>query len=275
VGKKFRYRAATAVLAISRTSLRDHGFEAGIASRANILSTFRIKWKFPATAADGRTIPLNPFPYRTKRGNILFPSAGHAWIMRDELLAGIKWIRKFFGEREDTENMITVEEWSEFVPGNDEKPYAFVQVLYEMWREAKSKKEYDIVEKAIKLTINSLYGKTVQSVGGTEDAPPSCACPYYGSAVTAHCRARLLEAALIDPYAVVTIMTDGLVTTRELMGLPRAKEVFEEEPPPGLPSILEIGNLNAWQAVFSYSPESTASFTKAARPRIGRGALIP
>jgi DNA polymerase elongation subunit (family B) len=41
-----------------------------------------------------------------------------------------------------------------------------VAELYEMRRVAKSKKEYDIVEKAIKLTLNSLYGKTVQSVGG-------------------------------------------------------------------------------------------------------------
>ena len=56
--------------------------------------------------------------------------------------------------------------------GNDDKPYAFVAELYEMRRVAKSQKEYDIVEMAIKLTLNSLYGKTVQGVGGTEDAPP-------------------------------------------------------------------------------------------------------
>jgi hypothetical protein len=62
------------------------------------------------------------------------------------------------------------------------------------------------MEMAIKLSINSLYGKTVQCVGGTEYEPPSCACPYYGSAITANCRARLLEAALLDPYAIVGFM---------------------------------------------------------------------
>src|SRR5262249_42872451 len=91
---------------------------------------------------------------------------------------------------------------------------------------------YDILEMAIKICINSLYGKTVQSVGGTEDEPPSCACPYYGAAVTAHCRAQVLEAALCDPYAIIGFMTDGIVSTRELKGLKNVKEVFNGEPPP-------------------------------------------
>ncbi len=161
--------------------------------------------------------------------------------MQKELAAGLKWAAKFFPDQNPNE-MISVEEWSEFIPGNDEKPYAFVAELFKMRQEVKSRKEYDIVEKAIKLVLNSLYGKTVQSVGGTEDKPPSCACPYYGAAITAGCRARLLEAALIDPWAIVCFMTDGIVSTRELKGLPRAKEVFEGEPPAGV----EL-NLGDWE----------------------------
>jgi hypothetical protein len=225
---------------------KQHGriglFPKVIVGQSSILSMFRVKWKFPQVCIDGkrtRNIPFNALPYRTKRGHILFPGSGHAWIMRDELLAAFKWVERFFGEAA-IEKMIDVQEWSEFIPGNDEKPYAFVAELYEMRREAKSKKEYDIVEQAIKLMLNSLYGETVQSVGGTEDKPPSCACPYYGSAVTAGCRARLLEAALIDPWSVVCFMTDGIVTTRELKGLPRAKEVFNGEPPEG--TVMELGD---------------------------------
>jgi DNA polymerase type B, organellar and viral len=202
----------------------------------NILSMFHVRWKFPTySRKDGRGIPFNPLPYRTKRKSILFPNEGHAWIMRDELIAAFKWAERF-----DCVDGITVEEWNEFVPDNDEVPYEFVAELYEMRRVAKSKKEYDIVEKAIKLTLNSLYGKTVQSVGGDEENAPSCCCPYYGAAITANCRSRLIEAALIDPYAVVCFMTDGIVTTRELKGLPRAKEVFEGEPPEG--TIMELGD---------------------------------
>jgi hypothetical protein len=53
----------------------------------------------------------------------------HAWITRDELVAVFKWMRRF--------DCPTVEEWNEFVPGNDEKPYAFVAELYEMRRPLK------------------------------------------------------------------------------------------------------------------------------------------
>jgi hypothetical protein len=213
---------------------------------------FRIKWNFPihsqAPGDNGKDIPFNPFPYRTKRGNILFPSAGHAWIMRDELAEGLRWMRRFGIEID--ESSIKVEQWHEFVPSPEAEqelregrgPYAFVAELYEMRRIVKTQKEYDIVEKAIKLCINSLYGKTVQSVGGTDTAPPACACPYYGAVITANCRARLLEAALIDPYSIVTFMTDGIVSTRELKGLVNAKEIFEGDPPEGT-----IINLGDWE----------------------------
>ena len=35
-------------------------------------------------------------------------------------------------------------------------------------------------------------------------------------------------------------MTDGIVTTRELIGLPRTKEVFNGEPPEGV--VMELGD---------------------------------
>jgi hypothetical protein len=95
---------------------------------------------------------------------------------------------------------------------------------------------------AIKLCLNSLYGKTVQSLGGDEENAPSCVCPYYGAAITANCRSRILDAAILDPYAIVAFMTDGIVSTRELKGLPRVKEVFDGDPPPGV----QI-NLGDWE----------------------------
>ena len=42
----------------------------------------------------------------------------------------------------------------------------------------------------------------------------------YAAAITANCRRRLVEAGLRDPHAVVAFMTDGIVTTRRLEGLP-------------------------------------------------------
>ena len=56
----------------------------------------------------------------------------------------------------------------------------------------------------------------MQSVGGTPERPPSSACPYYGAAITAWCRARLLKAALKAPYSIVSFMTDGIVSETSL-----------------------------------------------------------
>jgi len=192
--------------------------------RSNILSMSRVKWAFPEKSNILLRIPFYPLPYRTrKRGAILFPSKGHAWIMRDEIVEACAWVQKFFPGKPVTE-FVTIEEWNEFIPGNDERPYAFVANLYKMRREAKDAKVYDIVEKAIKLAINSLYGKTAQTVGGEKGEPPKCVCPYYAAAITTNCRARLMQAALLAPYNIVSFMTDGIISTRELKELPRAKD---------------------------------------------------
>jgi hypothetical protein len=190
----------------------------------SIISMFRVRWNFPL-ASIGRkpnlAIPFYPFPYRVRqKGLVQFPSSGHAWLMRDELMAGMDWHQTFFPGKQLALHM-TIEEYSIFHPGNDEKPYDFLPKLYEMRKELK--KLGDILEKCIKLVINSLYGKTVQSVGEPGEVP-SCACPYYGAAITAGCRAQLLRAALKDPYAIVSFMTDGIVSTRPLKLGERLKE---------------------------------------------------
>ena len=82
---------------------------------------------------------------------------------------------------------------------------------------------YDIREKTIKLALNSIYGKLAQSVGGDGKAP-TVANPYYAAATTAYCRRRLIEAALLDPHAIVFFATDGIVSTRPLIGLARVQE---------------------------------------------------
>ncbi len=98
-------------------------------------------------------------------------------------------------------------------------PFEFVRELYDLRRDLKLKEiqgeGYDILELAIKLCLNSIYGKFAQRIGGSEFDAPSSVCPYY-AAITAGCRRRVLEAALLDPEAVVMFATDGLVSTRPL-----------------------------------------------------------
>jgi hypothetical protein len=108
----------------------------------------------------------------------------------------------------------------------NQKPFEFVRDLFLKRRRIKEEADragrYDIREKSIKLSVNSIYGKLAQSVGGDGEAP-SVANPYYAAATTAYCRRRLIEAALIDPHAIVFFATDGIVTTRPLNGLSRVR----------------------------------------------------
>ena len=91
---------------------------------------------------------------------------------------------------------------------------------------------YDAREKYYKLPPNSIYGKMAQRVGGSETKDgwkaPSTANPYYAAAITANCRRRLVQAGLLDPHAVVAFMTDGIVTTRRLEGLPNVVNEGDE-----------------------------------------------
>jgi hypothetical protein len=58
-----------------------------------------------------------------------------------------------------------------------DRPFAFVQREYDerarIIEKNKASGEYDNTESTIKLTINSLYGKMAQSIGGSEHNPPS------------------------------------------------------------------------------------------------------
>jgi hypothetical protein len=79
--------------------------------------------------------------------------------------------------------------------------------------------EYDITEKVLKLILNSVYGKLAQFVGSSNRVP-NCANPYYAAAITAYCRRRLIELAMVDPSAIVFFATDGIMSIRPLHHLP-------------------------------------------------------
>lgn len=220
----------------SSTSLQ--WIEDKIIAPKNILSMFKVKWCFPRFTPDNKFVPFYPFPYRTPRKGILFPQNGYAWLMKEDVLAGIAWIKTFWPSHkaQKASGMIfEIEEYYEFCPANEVKPYAFVQELYDQRQQIKAEEKngaaYNILEKAIKLCINSLYGKTAQNVGGNDGEPPSSACPWYAAAITANCRMRLLLAALHAPFDICMFATDGILSTAELKGLPRVIELNDKGEP--------------------------------------------
>jgi hypothetical protein len=210
---------------------------------ASCVSMYKIRFQFPTYEkydSDPRRavfIPFYPLPYREKRGGILFPASGYGWYMRDDVLAAISWLERFvpdFPMHRNKHHRMTVFEIEEawiFQPGHENRtnqgPFEFVRDSFVERRQIKEAADrtgrYDIREKTIKLSLNSIYGKLAQSVGGDGEAP-SVANPYYAAATTAYCRRRLIEAALIDPHAIVFFATDCVVSTRPLTGLARVRK---------------------------------------------------
>ena len=76
---------------------------------------------------------------------------------------------------------------------------------------------YNPFEIVIKLVINSIYGKLAQFIGD-KGKVPATANPYYGAAITAYGRRRLVEATLVNPHALVFMATDGIVSDAPLHG---------------------------------------------------------
>jgi hypothetical protein len=210
---------------------------------ASAVSIFKVRFQFPAyekfnsNSRKATFIPFFPLPYRDKRGGILFPASGYGWYMRDDILAAIAWLEKYFPEFTRARTLphkspnFEIEEIWELMPSAENRsnmrPFYFIEELFQKRRKIKEESDktgnYDIREKAIKLSLNSIYGKLAQSVGG-EGKAPAVANPYYAAATTAYCRRRVIEAALIDPHAIVFFATDGIVSTRPLNGLSRLRK---------------------------------------------------
>jgi len=177
------------------------------------LSVVRLRAQF----VEGR--PFYPLPFRTSNGAIFFPQEVYGSYMVDEVLAAQRYIQAMGGR-------IAIEKVWQFVPGRDEKPFAFLKQMFDYRAQLP---KTDITQIVIKLGINSVYGKLAQAVGQFGKAP-TLASPWHAAAITAWTRARLLDAALHDPEAIVMLATDGIVSKRALpLEIPIRKTLGEWE----------------------------------------------
>lgn len=120
---------------------------------------------------DNRTLWYG-LPVRSFEGSISYPISGKGWYWNFEVAAGSKHQR-----------FIVEEQW-EYVRNCDCSPMDFVPDLY-LLRIKLGKDGAGIV---LKLLLNSLYGKTVQSIGF-----PKYSNPIWGSFITAYCRSMILQ----------------------------------------------------------------------------------
>lgn len=167
-----------------------------------------------------------PFPYRL-HGSVTFPAAGKGWYWDTEYCAAVEaWCLKFAEQRP-----IVLGYWA-FTPHDaDARPFRYMLDLYEerarLVIELKTKVG---PAEAIKLALNSSYGKLAQQLGGWEADPnhwdpnkrvskrPGCHSQTLAGIITSGTRAELLRVACTakDPTSILAFMTDGILSTEKL-----------------------------------------------------------
>jgi len=170
---------------------------------------YRVKWDV------GIDCFYPPFPYRDSTGCIWYLYAGQGWYHADEIRAAIE----VFG------NKVKVLEGTALVEKCDHQPFSFVEQLYK-WRLKIAKENY-AKGQVVKLGLNSMYGKLVQSVGSKKQKP-SFQNFFWGGAITAGTRAKILRAISGHMDQIVSIATDGLISLDQLQ-LVIGKELGEWE----------------------------------------------
>jgi hypothetical protein len=166
---------------------------------------WHVRWDLGESEEMGHCI--TPFPFRTERGKIVYLRQGEGWYWNPEVAAAL---RHFPGQVEVLEGVALR------LPYGDERPFAYVAELYERRRKMKLAPEYDVREKVIKLGLNGGYGKLAEgahSYGrGGEVTKPRFQNYVFAGLITSITRAKMLEAAMIDPYPVIAFATDCLFT---------------------------------------------------------------
>lgn len=143
----------------------------------------------------------NPFPWRDYKGRIFYPDKGEGIYHKIEIDAALA----LYPNREFT----IYEGWT-FEPKCDHQPFSFVpdRAAYRL----KLKAEKDPAAKPLKLGLNSLYGKTAQTLGKN----PPYQNFFWAGLITATTRAKLLDAIRCCSGSVYSVATDGLISSVEI-----------------------------------------------------------
>ena len=154
-----------------------------------------------------------PLPMRSKDGRICYPMIGKGWFWQSEIQNAIDF---FPGGK--------VKIHKGFVANTEGRPFDWVKPLYDQRQELKQ--AGDLSEYAIKVGLNSLYGKTAQRVGRAE---------YFSLAwagfITAEVRAKLARVGYEKGREkIIGFATDALFSTEKL-DLPLSTDLgdWEEE----------------------------------------------
>lgn len=208
-GGEWRYREAT---------LRD----LVKSEHPRTLSVWQARWTMGAGRSLAPMAP-QPLPHRDAHREITYPPMCHGWYWQPELEAAM---RAMLVHKRGTLEVFGGWEWH---PANDERPWAFMEDMYE--ERLALKDAGNPAEMAYKLGLNSMYGKMAQRAGWDtkEFTPPRSHTLPLAGYVTAYCRGQIMSMVQrimdLDPDGVIAVETDGIFTTvnPEHMGVTESK----------------------------------------------------
>lgn len=151
-----------------------------------------------------------PLFHRDKMGNISFPWQLDGWYWSPEVRNILKWLppnRYEIVEGWEYVNWRTADDLVSY-------PFGWVSDMYD--RRKLWKKQGNASQLALKLCMNSLYGKMAQRVGWNEEkrTAPTWHQLEWAGWVTSFCRAMLWDLVqLVGSENVIAIETDGLYCT--------------------------------------------------------------
>ena len=147
---------------------------------------------------DGRR--FYPFFFRTRKHSIIYPTFGEGWY----------WYPEYILEP----NVQVFESWS-YITDCSCDPFKDINRSYDY--RLKLRDEGSAAEKAIKLGMNSLYGKFIQKAGYERGGHiPAYNCIAWAGYITAATRAQLYTAAMQAPESIIAFATDAIFTYKKL-----------------------------------------------------------
>lgn len=175
---------------------------------------YHVRWKWK----NAPLLPFYPFHFRTDDGSIYYPPEGDGWVWGYELCAYLDNAATFDGLNVDVLDGFTLRVLY------DDAPFAWVQSMYDVRQQWKA--EGNPAEWALKLGLNSLYGKLAQTIGWDDEKRPPFYQIEWAGLITSATRAQLLRAACLAPSEVIMFATDGIFSTVPL-DLPTGKALGE------------------------------------------------
>lgn len=159
-------------------------------TRSSDFSIWHIKWSLPSDTKIG------PFPSRDRHGLISYPANGIGWYWKPEVEAAIA----LYGS-----TISIIEGYNPSVVEGE--PFAWVEDVYNRRQELKDNN--DPAQWALKVGLNSLYGKAAQRVGSAKFF--SLAWAGY---ITSATRAKLLRSVIGRTDDVIAFATDAVYFNR-------------------------------------------------------------